>query len=315
MANYENSDNILSQFKKETDYLDNIYNQLFDVVKLPYPAPIWQDENSGLIYDVSFDAPKDSFGIYKTSGGKALGTVGSDYAPQQPRLIFESFAEALIDNNLPIEKIEFKHSVDFSKIRFRIPLRKIEFLNAAKVNDITDVYLNIQTGFDGKTKTTLFLETVRLICMNGMKMSQTEEICKFKNTLRNADRLLNISSDIVKVGSKAADIQVMYEMMDNYQITEDKYREYILRATTYDIAKREELSQNSRTVLERIEKSIEEEIEVSGNTMFALYNGITRYTNHHARNNASINPDYIFYGKGVKTNDTAYNVAVEMIAE
>ena len=55
-----------------------------------------------------------------------------------------------------------------SRFRFDIPLtEKISFTNKFGKEDTTELKICLQSGFDGKTKTSIFIYSNRLICENG----------------------------------------------------------------------------------------------------------------------------------------------------
>ena len=152
-----------------------------------------------------YKVPK-SFGIYKESGGSALGVTGDVFIPTQPRLILDS----LLDCSVDLSKMEYHEMKGGSKVRFQIPLKSIEFKNARKVGDVTDVSLCIQTGFDGLTKTSLYLYTHRLICTNGAKASNTEFQASFKNTIGNQGKVVGMCNDVSKAVMQLDGLKDLY---------------------------------------------------------------------------------------------------------
>lgn len=240
-----------------------------------------------------------SFATYKESGGKPLGTVGKDFIPTQPTLILDS----LLDCSVDLSKMTYHEMKNGAKVRFQIPLKTIEFQNARKVGDVTDVSLCIQTGFDGLTKTTMYLYTHRLICTNGAKNSKTEFEVSFKNTKGNQGKILGLCNDVSRAVQQFDGVKDLYKALDKVEVNQAIVNEYLKKVADLDIHKSEEWSARKRNIFDAVNESIELEFGRTGTTLFGLYNGITHYTNHVASGNQS--PDFIFVDNGAKMNDKA----------
>ena len=71
-------------------------NQLFEVTKLQL--------HTGL---EGFDSP-EAYGVFKTTGGPALGVVGKDFTPTQPQFINEAFNKCLEGKGIDIDGLKFR---------------------------------------------------------------------------------------------------------------------------------------------------------------------------------------------------------------
>lgn len=254
----------------------------------------------------NFEAP-NSFGIYKASGGNALGVVGKDFTPAQPKLILDS----LLDCSLDLSKLTYHEMKGGSKVRFQIPLKTIEFKNKANKGDVTDVSLCIQTGFDGFTKTSWYLHTERLICTNGMKATMTEFFASFKNTVGNQGKVVGVCTDVAKAVGKLDDLKELYLNLNRVEINQGIVDDYLLKVANLDVKQSVDWSTRKKNIYDNIMASIDLEFGRTGTTAFGLLNGITHYTNHVA--SGSDNPDYIFVDSGAKMNDKALAYVTELV--
>lgn len=261
--------------------------QLETIVKIQSPAPL-----------EGFDAP-NSWNMYKESGGRCLGVVGKDFIPTQPTLILDS----LLECNVDLSKLTYHEMKGGSKVRFQVPLKSFEFQNARKIGDVTDVSLCIQTGFDGLTKTTMYLYTHRLICLNGAKNSKTEFEVSFKNTKGNQGKVLGLCNDVSRAVQQMDGVQDLYKALDKVQVNQAVVDEYLKKVAGLDIHMSEEWAKQTQARFDAINESIALEFSRTGATLFGLYNGITHYTNHIVK--GSENPDFIFVDNGMKLNDKA----------
>jgi hypothetical protein len=83
-----------------------------------------------------------------------------------------------------------------------------------------------------------------------------------------------------------------------------------MKTIGYNEAIRSELGTAKQNILNNVQESIALEFSRTGSTLWGLVNGITHYTNHVARTDDR--NDYLLVGGGLKLNDTAQKVALEM---
>jgi hypothetical protein len=171
--------------------------------------------------------------------------------------------------------------------------------------------LCIQTGFDGLTKTSLYLYTHRLICTNGAKASNTEFQASFKNTKGNQGKVVGLCNDVSKAVSQLDDLKELYKSLDKVQVKQDIVNEYLKKVMDLDIHRSEEWSPRKQNIFDAINESIAIEFQRTGATLFGLYNGITHYTNHVASGHES--SDFVFVDNGAKLNDKALAFVSELV--
>ena len=280
--------------------IEKIESQLFDVVKVPLITNL-----------AGFENPT-SFATYRENGGLPLGVVGADYSPQQPKTLFPLFLDGMAENDdFDTSKLTYHEMKDGKKIRFSVPVAKVGFKNLRGNFDETIVTLNFQTGFDGQTKTSLYLSTYRMVCANGMKASVTEFSASFKNTKGNQGKALSLVGDINRQLSNVTTLNEMYLAMNKVEVNQTVIDQYIEKVTGYKLADKSDFSTRKLNILTQINESIAIELSRTGNTAFGLFNGITHYTNHVASGHA--NKDFIYTENGAKINDLALKYALELI--
>ncbi len=284
-----------TNYSSQMENFSKIQSQLETIVKVQLHPNI-----------EGYDAPK-SFGIYKESGGKALGVTGDVFIPTQPKLILDG----LLDCSVDLSKMTYHEMKEGAKVRFQIPLKSIEFKNDRKVGDVTDVSLCIQTGFDGLTKTSLYLYTHRLICTNGAKATNTEFQASFKNTKGNQGKVVGLCNDVSKAVMQLDGLKELYTALDKVQVNQTLVNEYLKKVMDLDIHKSEEWSPRKQNIYDAINESIALEFGRTGATLFGLYNGVTHYTNHVV--SGSDRPDFIFVDNGAKLNDKALSFVTALV--
>ena len=86
---------ILSNLVSGNANMESIKGKLFDVVKVPLITGLDGFENP------------DTFGIYRATGGQPLGSVGKDYTPTQPKLLFDEFESCLYQTDADFNDVTY----------------------------------------------------------------------------------------------------------------------------------------------------------------------------------------------------------------
>lgn len=255
-----------------------------------------------------FESP-NAYGIYKSTGGNALGVVGKDYTPTQPQFLFDNFQACLVSKEIDDSKMQFREIKGGRSIMISCPVKEFSFKNGAKKDDVLSIRVVLTTGYDGRTKTSMFIEVERLICTNGMKAYQSEFAVSFKNVKGNIGKANMLCEDVTKSIAGIDSLTKLYRQLANRKITKEEQRQYILDVTGLDML--ETYSNRKQSVLDAINQSVAIEMKDAGATAWALLNGITRYTNHGAEYVSK--DDYLFADSGMFMNNRAQHFAFEML--
>jgi len=289
---------ILKDLHNGNKNIEAIKTQLFDVVKVP------------LVTNLEGFTNPDSFATYRKDGGVPLGVVGKDFTPTQPKLLFDEFENCLYDTDAKMQDVKYMELKGGKKIVFEAPIKTIGFKNLKGEQDEMIVKLNLSTGFDGLTKTSLFISCYRMVCANGMKAWRTEFAVSFKNTKGNVGKASSLCYDVAKATDQINDFEAYLRKLDKVQVNQSKVDEFLMKTIGYNEAIRSELGTAKQNILNNVQESIALEFSRTGSTLWGLVNGITHYTNHVARTDDR--NDYLLVGGGLKLNDTAQKVALEM---
>jgi len=272
--------------------------KLFEVVKLKL--------TSGL---EGYTA-ENAYGIFPKNGGKSLGLVGKDYFPTQSTLLFDNFVSAMSEvpkadlNSLKVTELK-----EGKKCKITCDLGLYGFVNMIGKDDEMEVKIDIQTGWDGFTKTSIFLSTYRLVCSNGLKGWSTERIASFKNTVGNNGKINILSEDVAKVLRGKDQYLEKLRLLNERKVSAKEVKDYLNRVLKIDTTKT--LSTRTSNILDQINASVAIEEKNAGMTAFTLLNGITHYTNHVAK--AKDRQTYLYSDRGMVLNDLAQKHAFDLI--
>lgn len=277
--------------------LVKIAEQLFDVQKVQLHSNV-----------DGFETPS-AFGVYSDKG-KILGVVGNQYVPTQPSDLMANFIECLEDSEANLDKLTYLEMKGGSKIAFKAPFKTVAFKNIAGVMDETVVSINLQTGYDGLTKTSLYLSTFRLVCTNGMKANRTEFTTAFKNTAGNQNKIGSILLDVKKSLSMFDTLEQSIKHLNSVPVSQLAVKNFLHELSGVNIEKQEESSARALNIYNEMLQSVEVEFKRTGASAWGLLNGITYYTNHVAA--AENRQDFILLDRGEKLNRRAQELVNEM---
>ena len=74
-----------------------------------------------------FNSP-EAFGVYKHTGGKPLGVVGSQFEPMNLQLFLDAIEHSVLNSGIDLDltKLTYNEYYGGSKIAFRLPFKKYE---------------------------------------------------------------------------------------------------------------------------------------------------------------------------------------------
>lgn len=305
---------------KITNRIAEIESQLFTVLEQPLVAqnptiPI-TDANGKIIGKHTFNAPTMR-SLYRSTGGNPLGTIGKRFNVIQPQLLFDNLLKCIGEiKDVDVDKLSYRELKDGSKIQFRVQLDPISFTNRAKQIDDIETFATLTTGYDGLTKTSFTFETFRLWCANGCSHKESTMQVSVKNTKRNEATVTNLCDDLAKFIKGTEDRGEWFRFLDSIDLTEIAKNRVIKAAIGVDRNdhKAEALSTVKLATLEEIEASIQTEVDSAGGTMWALFNGITRYTTHGGKDkNSQERLDYMHAGSGASMVANVEKTLAELV--
>lgn len=265
--------NVLDQIENSVNHIANLKTQVLKAKKVQL--------HSGID---GFESP-NAFGIYKHTGGKPIGVVGDVFEPTNLELFLDAIEMSVLQSGVDIDlsKLTYTEYFDGSKVAFRLPLRKYE-IATPMVGDTLETALEFRTGFDGKTKISMGFYALRLWCANGAKNWQKDVDLSMKNTTKNQAKVFTFANEIIKVVSMVDSHVDMLGKASKIEVNSKMANDFITQVTGYNVADYHELTTRTRNTLDRINQSVAIEMQNTGNNLFSLLQGITRYTTHDLAN-------------------------------
>ena len=265
--------NTITQIEAQMAHIEAIREQMFDTTLIQLHPNI-----------KGFQSP-ETYGVYKETGGKALGVVGGTemlkYEPPKLKLLLDVVTKSLIEccPEVDLTKLEFKQWKEGAKCGLFLPLKEIKIKSPMK-GDITKVNLSIKTGFDGNTAYEMGIEYYRIWCSNGCGAWDKSQMVKFKNTILNASKVPMLASQIIQTIDTTNDFVAKMNELVKTTITKTQVQKFLLDNFGYDMAKVDDMNKKSRDRMNAINEAVGIEMANTGENLYSLFNGITRFVTH-----------------------------------
>lgn len=290
---------ILEQIEKDNAVIESIRESMIKPIKVQL--------HSGI---EGFKSP-DNYGVYRKTGGSCLGVVGKTYMPLDLNLLLDSIIHSIhhSDLDLDVNKLQYTEYRGGSKIAFSVPLKTYEIKESKMIGDLIESKLLFKTGFDGKTMTSVSYYTKRLWCMNGASSWKSDYNIAFKNTTNSQNKIFNLCEGITQINADVEDYIRLLNDLALKPITKAMEDEYFLRVFGINKTTYQEEKTRRQNILNSIHEATAIELNNTGNNLFSLINGTTRYLSH---NIASQSEEALMYSGAAVTNTLAHKVAYDL---
>lgn len=251
--------------------------------------------------------PADSFGIFRNDNGNQLATVGNVYTPYQNSELAEMLVRACEGIDLNVTrggqlgggaKVYLQADLPESFIGRSGVKRWITGTNAH------DGSMSI--GF-GSTNTVIVCQNTFHMAFGGMNKIRhtTTAAARVEQAMKELRRSLLLEEQIIE----------NFKVMAEQPLKEVVLSNIMKKAFNIDLdAKEADVSTRKLNKAKTITQAIEKELDLEGKTLWGLFNGITRFTNHMAVDEAKAT-DYVMNGGGYKANLVTYKEIMAWIEE
>lgn len=257
--------------------------------------------------EAGINVPTNSYGIFK--GDKHLGTTGERYEPFQNYQLAETIINATERLNLP--KLRGGSLCDDTKIYLQAELQS-DIIGKSEIKR----YVTALNSHNGTSAIGFGSSNTVVVCQNTFYMAY-KELTKFKHTI-NAESRVKDAVELLKLTlindeMLMEDFKVMANKPLNDEIVERVIRN--LFKVEKDM-KQEDVSTRKVNQLSEFGTAIHKSIEEQGSTIWALFNGVTRYTNHiTAPTDSNDKLSYLMDGTGYQKNLIGFNTIMNWIKE
>lgn len=241
----------------------------------------------------------ESFGLIRKDTQTCLGVVGKVYEPFQNYQMAEILLEAADGLGHTIERGGMLQNG--RKIYLQIGLPDA-FIGKSDVKR----WITGLNSHDSSRCIGFGSSNITVVCANTYAMA-FGDLLKFRHTLSAKEAIEEAMKGMrVALNLEERQIADMIRMSD-LPLSQGAFASVIKACFDLDVTQ----SGNDDKKAVALSRAIDKEIQLEGPTLWGLFNGITRYTNHVAP--AKDRDSYLMVGAGYETNLLAFNTIMEWI--
>jgi len=254
--------------------------------------------------------PTESYGIFRNDNNQWLGTAGERYTPYQNSQLVERMVELTDTAGIPITSGGALQGG--KKIYLQAELEQ-ERVGASNIKR----YITAMNSHDGSTSIAFGVANKVLVCSNGFYRTLKEMKSKHRHTI-NAESSINISiAQLQNAIREEFDLIQTYKAFDATKLTDEAVDRTIRALFKVSLdAPSNTVSTRKFNQVRSFSDSLTTEINTHGNTLWSLFNAVTRYTNHVAApSSEDAKNTYLLVGGGYKLSNIGYNEIMKMVDE
>lgn len=244
----------------------------------------------------------ESFGIFRSDNDQWLGTVGNRYTPMQNFELAETIIQASEGLNLPTKNGGVFGGGKKVFIQVELPTEQIGVGGVKR-------WITALNSNDGSTSIGFGSTSQVIKCSNTFHMAH-RGLDKFRHTESASARVQMAMQDLRRAMELDNSLMDNFKRMADIQLKDEMIESVIRKMFNVDaMAKQDSVSTRKRNQVETFAQSLTTEIHLEGKTLWGLFNGVTRYTNHDSKTFKSTEEkaEYLMNGSGFKVSNAAFN--------
>ena len=247
-----------------------------------------------------------SRGLFRSDNNLNLGVVGARYEVMQNEVL----AETLVDLQSQFGgDLRGGNLQDSKKVYFQLSLPQANIGNYQ--NNGVKRYITCLNSHDGSSSIGFGSTNEVVICSNTFHTALSD-ISKFRHTASSSERLAQAIEGFEKAMNSEAMIVDTFKMMATAPITQGIIEKVI--ANLFNPKGKTEISTRTKNNVQMFGKAFKLELEQKkGETLWTLFNAVTRYTNHMEKKEKDLN--HLMVGAGYKKNLIAYDTILRWLSE
>ena len=240
--------------------------------------------------------PANAYGVFRADNDDCLGVVGNRYRITQNSEVAQMLYEAADRVNITIDRGGFLNGG--RKVYYQLGLPDVTIGGSMSKRFLTGL-----TSHDGSSPIGFGATNIVVVCANTF-FQALQETSRVRHTLNSQSRMNEI---VVQLQNSMFQEEQMVETMirmSNTYIPENIEDDFLL-----NIIGGEEDTTRTKNRLAQVRQAMVPEFNTHGNTAYALFNAITRYTNHLINySDIESKRNSLMSGVGFRTNTKAFDI-------
>jgi phage/plasmid-like protein (TIGR03299 family) len=280
---------------------DKVAEKVFDV--LTETNLNWSVRKENLVS--ASGLPTNSVGIFRSDNNSWLGTVTSKYTPYQNSELVTTIVEAA--EYIGIEVASGGCIKGGQKVFLQLQLPDA-FIGKSAVKR----YITALNSHNGKSSVAFGSTNTVVVCQNTFYKAY-RELPKFRHNTNAFERIRLTAMEMKNSIKEDVKLMETFQLMSSLGIKDDALEAVMKNTFNIDLNQSQDKMHGKKfNKIQKVAQAIEIEKNLEGNTLWGLFNGITRYTNHMITYKGTA-ADNIMQGQGYNYNLKAFNTIVEWI--
>lgn len=251
----------------------------------------------------------ESYGIIRNDSSQWLGTVGKKYVPMQNWELAETIIEAT--EGVGLITTRGGQLSNGKKIYLQAALPD-EYIGKSGVKR----HITALNSHDGSTSIGFGSSSTVVVCQNTFFQAY-KGLDKFRHFASASDNIKSAIADLRKAMELDQNLMDNFKRMADMEMKDEVVERVIKKIFAVDPStQQKEHSSRKVNQINAFALSLNKEIQLEGKTVWGLFNGVTRYTNHIAApDNTEKKNEFLMTGGGYKMANTAYDTIMSWILE
>lgn len=253
--------------------------------------------------------PTESFGIFRNDNNEWLGTVGKRYVEMQNSTLAETIIKASEGVGLTTDR---GGMLDGGRLIYLQAALPDEFIGKSNVRRL----ITALNSHDGSTSIAFGSSNTVVVCKNTFYRAYGE-LQKFRHTI-SAEQRIDIAMKDLRITMELDEkLMTTFKRMADFEM-KDEIVDRVIRKI-FDVkadADTSNMSTRKKNQIEAFGLATRTSIAEQGNTVWALFNGVTRYANHmQGYKDANKRLEYLMAGTGYDIMNDSYTAILKWVEE
>ena len=243
-------------------------------------------------------------GVFRNDNNEWLGTVSKKYTPYQNGELVKTIVDASNHIGLYVESGGILNKGKKVFVQLGLPE---EFIGNSSVKR----YITALNHHNGLGSVAFGSTNTVVVCQNTFYRAY-KELQKFRHHANAFDKIKMAVMELNNTIKEDVKLMETFKLMASIKMEDEVIDKVVKECFAVDLNSNTDATARQLKKRDSILQSIQTEQGLEGNTMWGLFNGVTRHTNHGVTRSAG-KLDYIMSGQGYITNLKAYDTIVDWI--
>lgn len=245
----------------------------------------------------------DSFGVFRTDNNRHLGTVKERYEIFQNKELAGVLVDACDGLGLNVTKGGQLNAGRKIFLQIELPEEKIGNSNIKR-------YLTALNSHDGSCSIGFGTTNKVVVCQNTFYKAM-RDLTKIRHTESYMQKVEEAVHGIKKAINGENELMESFKRMSDRKIKDEQFIVDLV-AKVLSVDTNDKTSTRKANQVKTMAENIRTDINIHGDNLWGLFNGITRYTNH-SQVKAEKSLENVMVGQGARMNEIAFKEIMQQV--